>query len=202
MLKAMQQSSHTPLDIQPSLITDRSGPSRQRSIFEWNIPGNQNISSALSVEGQANLLMAQSGVSPTVDICQTEYAIPEIDPNCPISGGDGEGDDFDGLMGDGQGHDDYNEEVEQSRAHQQPLPPSVMDAYHAHVEFLKQMGPHSIPKLYDSHNNFWLPQKSNFFFLHGIANPGWISCIIPGFFIGTQTIWLKGDCIAQIVIPS
>ena len=84
--------------------------------FVWNIPENQNISGASSVVGQANLPVAQSGVSPAVDMCQTEYAMPEIDPNCPISGGDG--DDFDGLMGDGQGHYDYNEEVEQSRAHQ------------------------------------------------------------------------------------
>ena len=57
-----------------------------------------------------------------------------------------------------------------------------MDAYHTDVEFLKQMGPHSIPKLYDSHNTFWLPQKSNFLFLHGIAKP-WVDQLYnPQFF--------------------
>jgi hypothetical protein len=53
-----------------------------------------------------------------------------------------------------------------------PLPPAVKDAYQKALEYLRQTsGPKSKPKLYEVLQTFWIPQKANFFLLHGKSKP-------------------------------
>ena len=151
-----------PPDVHPSLITDQAGPIHQWSIFEWNIFRDAD---------PANPTAADSTLPPAPNGQRTECVIPELDPSHPISGDDEQEHNFDEFMGDGQGHDDYDEEVEDNNSKRRPLPPSVMDAFNTHLKSLKQMGPNNIPKIYDSQNTFWLPQKSKIFLLHGKKSP-------------------------------
>ena len=74
--------------------------------------------------------------------------------------GEGEGDEDNG--GDDDMEDGGNSESQPC----QPLPPAVHDAYEKHIEFLKQTkGTSSHPRLYGSHQTFWLPPKNNYFII-------------------------------------
>jgi hypothetical protein len=44
---------HVPTDPLPSLITDKSGPLRQHSLFEWSIPGNPNVGDSAASTGSS-----------------------------------------------------------------------------------------------------------------------------------------------------
>ena len=92
-------------DQRPSLLTDKSGPMRQRSIFEWNIAGNPHAGSSTAVLDHGTSAVASAGLTSSQakrkprDIC----VIPDEDPDNPISLDveDEEGHPFD-LMGDGK----------------------------------------------------------------------------------------------------
>jgi hypothetical protein len=171
------------VDAHPSLITSKSGPSRQRSIFEWNITGNVH---ARSEETDPSIVYSAGPFrSVTVQIvkkAQDQCVIPDEDPNCPISldQDDEEGDSFD-LMGDGVGNeDDGGEEEDNVYEHgettakprnQQSLPAAVKDEYDRHLEYLKQTPSGFKPCLYENLHTFWLPYQANFFLLNRSNKP-------------------------------
>jgi len=177
----LTRNSHDP---PPSLLTTREGPSRQRTLFEWNIPGNSHIpqDAVLSNAHTAvhNVENSHALSSKVTDQC----VLPEEDPNRPVSldVDDEEGDLFD-MMGDGVGDEDDGGENEpegeegdtttsDSQRKRCSLPPAVQDAYDRHLQYLKQVsGPKSRPHLYEIHQTFWLPQKANFFMLNSSNKP-------------------------------
>ncbi len=165
-------------------MTDKSGPKRQRSIFEWNIAGNPHAG-ATSAHLDIGTLPATSAGLPssqsmrkTKDMC----VIPDEDPDHPISldDEDEEGHPFD-LMGDGIGdEDDGGEDEDEDEGHGQdamrhkshrPLPPAVKDKYEKHLQYLKQTPQGSKPHLYELQHTFWLPHQANFFILNRTAKP-------------------------------
>jgi hypothetical protein len=166
------------------MLTDKSGPSRQRSIFEWNIPGNHHIRTDSS--NTSSVPPPQSSGSASSHCHRERQSIcilPDEDPDRPISLDhlDEEGDPFD-LMGDGVGEEDDGgeDEVEEQSSSSEPpmrsrnyqsLPPAVKDTYDQHLEYLKQTPSGSKPRLYEVHNTFWLPHKDNFFFLNKSNKP-------------------------------
>ena len=63
--------------------------------------------------------------------------------------------------------EDGGESASECRA-RRPLSPAVHDAYEIHIEFLKQTkGMSPRPRLYGTHQTFWLPQKNNYFIIRG-----------------------------------
>jgi len=128
-----------------------------------------------------------------------QCVIPEEDPNRIIDGLDDDNDELLRMMGEGEGDDDDggDDDMEdggesQSRP-RRPLPPAVHDAYEKHIEFLKQTkGTSPRPRLYESHQTFWLPQKSNYFIIHGAPKPRPAQLYNPRFFYWDPDILVEG----------
>ena len=171
-----------PPDPRPLLMTNKDGPSRQRSLFEWNIAGHPHAEGDASNSGMSAL----PGTSSLQNVrTQNQCVIPDEDPNRGLSldSIDEEGDHFD-LMGEGIGDEDdggedeeeqdFNADSEPAQKHKtrQPLPSAVKDEYDKHLSYLKQTsGPRAKPRLYETLQTFWLPQKANFFLLNGSKKP-------------------------------
>lgn len=144
--------------------------------MEFDIPGNPRISEFSSVQSQFHQSPSQPDPHyqrKTRDQC----IIPDEDPTRPISGDveDEEGGYFD-YMGEGEGDEDDGGEEEEdvgsaSQKPAKPLPPAVKNGYQNALEFLKQTGPNSKPKLYETLQTFWIPRKANYFLLHGKSKP-------------------------------
>jgi hypothetical protein len=179
---------HVPTDPLPSLITDKSGPLRQRSLFEWSIPGNPNVGDSAASAGSSvhPVTSGDSTGSQNVRKTSDQHIIPDEDPHRAIllDRDDEEGDPFD-LMGDGVGdefdggedEDEDEENGDPAEAASKPrgrrsLPPAVKDQYDKHLDFLKQgSGLGSMPKLYAVHQTFWLPHQANFFIMKNATKP-------------------------------
>ena len=149
---------------------------RQRSLFEWNIPGNPHARDSIASPRSSSLPPAPAGtiapqsVRKTRDMC----VIPDEDPNHPISFDmdDEEGHPFD-LMGDGVGDEDDGGEDEDEgqelgsetvlRHKRQPLPPAVKDQYDKHLEYLRQTPHGSKPRLYEVHHTFMVTSSGKLF---------------------------------------
>ncbi len=179
-----------PADSRPTLLTDKSGPMRQRSIFEWNIAGNPHGRNDTTNTDSGTLpVVSASPASPvasqSVRRTRDQCVIPDEDPDRGISldRDDEEGDPFD-LMGDGVGDEDDGGEDEEDGREQnansaapkrhktcRPLPPAVKDQYEKHLEYLKQTPHGSKPHLYEVHQTFWLPHQANFFILNRPRKP-------------------------------
>ena len=167
-------------------MTDKSGPLRQRNLFEWNLPGNLNIGGGTTSTGSSLHPTVSSDSTGSQDVRKTgQQVIPDEDPHHAIllDRDDEEGDPFD-LMGDGVGDEfdggENEDEDEESGGHEsapkhrgrQSLPPAVKDQYDKHLEFLKQgSGPGSMPRLYAVHQTFWLPHQANFFIMKNATKP-------------------------------
>jgi hypothetical protein len=155
-----------------------AGPVRQRSLAEWNIGGG-SISEPIGTESNASTPVALATLKRTRDQC----VLPDEDPNRPITiagddndkfdlMGEGEGDEDDGGEEEDDGEDDGDGDSPPKRRANRPLPPAVKIAYEKNLEYLKQAsGPQSKPRLYEVHQTFWIPRKSNYFLLHGAAKP-------------------------------
>ena len=183
---------HLPTNPRPSLLTDKSGPLRQHSIFEWNIPGNTHIGSAdlgsSTLSGHMGSVPASTAgqaLLQSVERAHNQCIIPDEDPNRVISldGDDEEGHPFD-LMGDGVGDEDDGgeDESDQQELHNGPgtavghktqrtLPPAIKDEYERHLDYLKQTPHGSKPCLYEINQTFWLPHQANFFILNRSSKP-------------------------------
>jgi hypothetical protein len=92
-------------------MTNRNGPSRQWSLFEWNIPGQPDADGG-TTNSDMNTLPGTSSLQ-NVRTTQNQCVIPDEDPNRGLSldGVDEEGDHFD-LMGEGVGDEDDGGEDE------------------------------------------------------------------------------------------
>ena len=107
--------------------------------------------------------------------------------------GEGEGDEDDG------GDDDMDNGKESHNRARHPLPPSVHDAYERNIEFLKQTkGLQSRPHFYESRQTFWLPQKSNYFLIHGPSKPQPSRLYNPRFFYWDPDLLVTGGLVCPI----
>ena len=160
------------------MLTDKSGPIRQRSLYEWGLGGNTNLPA--NPPESATPSPTPAAIKRQRDQC----VIPDEDPDRPISEGDGEEDGYFDLMGDGEGDEDDGGEDEDNldadvdadgsstKRVPRPLPPSIKTAYEKHLAYLKRTsGSQSKPRLYEIDQTFWLPHKANYFILHGNAKP-------------------------------
>jgi hypothetical protein len=98
-------TSKTPVDPRPLLLTDKSGPIRQRSLFEWGLDGNTKMP-------PANPMATSSPICTPIKRPCDQCVIPDEDPDRPISEGDREEDGHFNLMGDGEGDEDDGGEDE------------------------------------------------------------------------------------------
>jgi len=174
---AEAQSHPDPL---PSLLTDKSGPLKQRSLLEWNIPGNLYAGDNIASPGSSRILPASAGtISPQSvrkarDIC----VIPEENLNHPISldtddeeghpfdhMGHDVGDEDDGGEGEDEDEDQHLDSEHAVKHKRQTLSHAVKDQYEKHLKYLKQTPYGSKPYLYEVHHIFWLPHQANFFIL-------------------------------------
>src|SRR5579859_1382161 len=88
------------------LLTHNTGPSRQASLLDFNIPGNPRLSESLNVTGQSSPITSQPNQTRQRK-SRDQCVIPDEDPARPIDGEveDEEGGYFD-YMGEGEGDED------------------------------------------------------------------------------------------------
>lgn len=66
-------------------MTDKSGPLRQRNLFEWNLPGNLNIGGGTTSTGSSLHPTVSSDSTGSQDVRKTgQQVIPDEDPHRAI----------------------------------------------------------------------------------------------------------------------
>ncbi|KAF7972322.1 hypothetical protein HWV62_18514 [Athelia sp. TMB] len=171
---------HIPSHPKPKLLVDKTQTRGQLNLFDFSLPGNTRANSSTAARTPTtNPDAAPSNQAASID--RVHYIIQPEDPDRQIEDWDKDEDfEFGGRLGEGEGEehdggeDEPGDDVNNRPHHNRHsiLPPAVHETYTQHIELLKQHQDVSgVPRIYSHYGTFWLPQKSNYFLLHGKSKP-------------------------------